>query len=163
LKVNKFLFTSIVLFIFWLAYTSSLQPEEVLTGLIASLVIAFFTYDIFTDRGFSNNIFKTTAILLAYIPVFLWEMIKANIDVAKRVINPALPINPGIVAMKTKLKADAGKMFLANSITLTPGTLTVDIIDDTLYIHWIDVKTKDPAQQQNIIVDKFERFLKGVF
>jgi multicomponent Na+:H+ antiporter subunit E len=163
LKVNKFLFASTVLFIFWLAYTSSFQIEEVLTGLIASLLIAFFTYDIFSERGFSGNIFKSIAILFVYIPVFLWEMIKSNIDVAKRVINPSLPINPGIVAIKTKLKANTGKMFLANSITLTPGTLTVDVIDDTLYIHWIDVLTKNPDEQQSIIANKFERLLKGVF
>ena len=90
-------------------------------------------------------------------------MIKANIDVARRVINPSLPINPGIVAIKTNLKSDQAKLFLANSITLTPGTLTVDIVDDTLYIHWIDVESEKPREQKEKISAKFEKLLKGVF
>jgi len=54
-------------------------------------------------------------------------------------------------------------MFLANSITLTPGTLTVDVIDDIMYIHWIDVKTDNSEKQKNYISTKFENLLKGVF
>jgi multicomponent Na+:H+ antiporter subunit E len=151
------------MFIFWLAYTSSLQSEEVITGLIVSLVIAFFTYDIFTQAGPKENILKRFAHLLIYLPIFIWEMIKANIDVARRVINPSLPINPGIVAIETDLKPETGKLFLANSITLTPGTLTIDVVDNTLYIHWIDLTTDDPDQQKKLIAGKFEELLKGVF
>jgi len=151
------------MFLFWLAYTSSFKFEEMLAGLVISIIIAYFNYESFSKKGFSADIFTRLIKLLIYIPVFIWEMIKANIDVARRVINPELPINPGIVAINTELKSDIGKMFLANSITLTPGTLTVDVIDDIMYIHWIDVKTDNSEKQKNYISTKFENLLKGVF
>lgn len=162
-KVNRFIFTTLVMFLFWLAYTSTFQIEEVLTGLFASIVISFFTYDIFTTKGFSKNTLSSIFNFLYYIPVFIIEMVKANIDVAKRVINPSLPINPGIVAIKTDLQTDTGKLFLANSITLTPGTLTIDVIDDILYIHWIDVKSDNTEEQQKLIAGKFEKLLRRIF
>jgi multicomponent Na+:H+ antiporter subunit E len=79
------------------------------------------------------------------------------------VITPSLPINPGIVEVKTKLKSNMGRMILANSITLTPGTLTIDIKDDTLYIHWIDVKTEDVNEATEQIVRKFEKYLEKIY
>ena len=84
----------------------------------------------------------------------------ANIDVAKRVIDPKLPINPGIVAIKTNLKQDYKKLILANSITLTPGTITMDVQDDTLFIHWIDVTTTDIKEASKEIAGSFEDTLK---
>ncbi len=63
------------------------------------------------------------------------EIIKANIDVARIVLHPRLPIEPSIVKFKTTLKGDTAKVSLANSITLTPGTITMDIIGDTFYVH----------------------------
>ena len=98
-----------------------------------------------------------------YVFVFLWEMVKANVDVALRVINPKIPINPGIVEVPTKLKTNAAKLALANSITLTPGTLSVDVIDDKLYIHWIYVKTQDPAKTAAEISAVFEKYIKEIF
>ncbi|MBU3958792.1 MAG: Na+/H+ antiporter subunit E, partial [Candidatus Omnitrophica bacterium] len=66
---------------------------------------------------------------------------------------------------KTTLKSDTGLTFLANSITLTPGTMTVDIDPEHgfLYIHWIDVKDKDMQKATQIIVQRFERVLKRIF
>ena len=75
-----------------------------------------------------------------------------------------MPIRPGIVKVKTKLKTAAGRTMLANSITLTPGTLTVDITDDDhLYIHWINVKSDDIEQATHHIVAKFEGVLRRIF
>jgi multicomponent Na+:H+ antiporter subunit E len=90
-------------------------------------------------------------------------LIKSNLDVARRVITPSLPINPGIVEVKTRLKSKMGRMILANSITLTPGTLTIDILEDTLYIHWIDVKTEDTREATEQIVRKFEKYLEKIY
>ena len=98
-----------------------------------------------------------------YIIVFLYELIKSNLDVARRVITPSLPINPGIVEVKTRLRSKIGRMILANSITLTPGTLTIDIVEDTLYIHWIDVQTRDTREATEKIVRKFEKYLEKIY
>jgi multicomponent Na+:H+ antiporter subunit E len=89
----------------------------------------------------------------------------ANIDVAYRVLHPALPIKPGIVKVKTSLKTDTALTFLANSITLTPGTMSVDIDTDNgfLYVHWINVKDKDVEAATKIIVERFENILAKIF
>jgi multicomponent Na+:H+ antiporter subunit E len=127
--------------------------------------VAFITGDLFTRRP--NHFGHITRYLwfLYYIPVFLWECLRANIDVALRVMNPALPINPGIVKVKTSLKSETGLTFLANSITLTPGTLCVDIDVEKgiLYIHWIDVKSQDMDRATKEIAGKFENILKKIF
>ena len=100
---------------------------------------------------------------LIYLIYFLIHCIKANLDVAYRVLNINMPIRPAIVKVHTRLNSSTAKAFLANSITLTPGTLTVDMIDDTMYIHWINVTTDDPAQQQSIIITRLENILWRVF
>jgi multicomponent Na+:H+ antiporter subunit E len=90
-------------------------------------------------------------------------MAKANFDVAYRVLHPKMPIAPGIVKVKTKLKSEMGKVFLANSITLTPGTFTIDLKDEFLYIHWIYVRYKDVDKATQNIVSLFEKYLIKIF
>jgi multicomponent Na+:H+ antiporter subunit E len=91
-------------------------------------------------------------------------MVKANFDVLYRVLHPQMPIKPGIVKIKTNLKTDSGITALANSITLTPGTMTVDLTDDGfLYVHWINVRSDDIEQATKIIAGTFEWFIKRIF
>ena len=90
-------------------------------------------------------------------------MVKANLDVAYRIIHPRMPINPGIVVVRTNLKQDIAKLILANSITLTPGTFTLDILGDNLLIHWINVKDENIDGATKIIGEKFERYLRVIF
>jgi multicomponent Na+:H+ antiporter subunit E len=82
---------------------------------------------------------------------------------AYRVLHPELPISPGIVKVKTEMTSPLGRTFLANYITLTPGTLTVDMEGEYLYIHWIYVMTEDVEKATGIIAGRFESILKRVF
>jgi len=104
--------------------------------------------------------FKSIIYFIRFIFVFSFELIKSNLDVAFRVVNPKLPINPGIVKVKTKLKSRLGRIILANSITLTPGTLTVETDGEDYYIHWIDVSSKNIDDATQKIVSKFEKYLE---
>jgi multicomponent Na+:H+ antiporter subunit E len=74
-----------------------------------------------------------------------------------------MPIKPGIVVIETQLKSDIAKLILANSITLTPGTFTLDVIGDKLLIHWINVKTEDIDEATNLIGRRFEKYLNVIF
>lgn len=98
-----------------------------------------------------------------YIIILFFEIIKANFDVASRVIRPSLPINPGVVIIQTKLKSDIAKTILANSITLTPGTFTLDIQEDKMLIHWIDVKATEIEKATELIGGRFEKYLRMIF
>jgi len=162
-RISQFLLTWFFLFLVWLAFTATLAKEEVLVGVLASFLVALFTSKFLKCCTLKFLLPNRLFYVFVYIIVFLRELLKANFDVARRVISPSLPINPGIVKFKTNLKSDYAKMVLANSITLTPGTLTIDIIDDTFYIHWIDVKSTNPEQTFNHLADTFEKILLKIF
>ena len=149
----------------WVGLVWPAGVEQVLVGILVAGFVSFIAGDLFVKRP---HVFKHASRyfwFLYYLPLFIWECIKANIDVAYRVIHPNRPINPGIVKVKTSLKSDTALTFLANSITLTPGTLSVDIDrgKDLLYIHWIDVKEKDVDKASELIVQRFERILRKIF
>ena len=163
MKIKIVLF--ILAFITWILLSGSLDFEHCVVGILLGIFVSMLTQDIF-ERA--PNIFKHSARyfwFLYYIPLFIWESIKANIDGAYRLAHPDLPINPGIVKVKTSLRSDTALTFLANSLTLKPGTMTVDIDKDNgiLYVHWVDVKAEDVDKATALIVHKFERILKRIF
>ena len=153
----------ILFFAIWVLLTFSIELQELMVGLVVAFVATLLTRDLFPDEmlKFFNPRRLLWAIL--YIPYLIYYIILANFDVAYRVLNPDLPITPGIVKVKTTLESEMAKTILANSITLTPGTLTVEIDGDNYYIHWINISTEDPERQRQIIIDKFERMLRRIF
>lgn len=106
---------------------------------------------------------KALATTVAYVLYYIKELVKSNINVALIVLSPALPVNPGIVTVRTKLKSSMGRMLLANSITLTPGTLTVDLDSEFLHIHWVTVDSPDIEAATQAIVAGFERYLEVMY
>ncbi len=160
---SQYFYTVFIIFIIWYAFTTSLQPAEIVTGIVLSLLVAYITV---VNFSCCNPILITPAHIIYFIQyffVFLVALVKANFDVAKRVINPKLPINPGIVSFETKLKNNFAKMVLANSITLTPGTLTIDVVGDKFYIHWIDVTTENKNEIYKEIAEPFEKVLLKIY
>lgn len=153
-----------ILFAIWLILTGSFHIQEISAGLVISFSLALVN-SVRNDCSLLCKIFnpKRFIALIKYLFIFFFEMIKANIEVAGIVIHPRLPINPGVVRVKTVLKSNFAKMILANSITLTPGTLTVDVQDDVLLIHWIDVVSDDIDEATKEIVHVFEKHLEAVF
>ena len=160
--LSRYAATAGVLFCLWLLLTSTTNFQEVLAGAVLALLVAAMGYKGFTRRGLGIFSPRRLVYLVIYLPVFFREMMKANFDVAYRVIHPRMPIRPGIVAIKTELKTDIGKLFLANSITLTPGTLTMDVRGQYLFIHWINVKDSDVEKASELISGRFEKYLKAI-
>ncbi len=161
--ISKFIFTLVFVFLIWLAFTSTLDLQEVIMGVIVSFIIAIYSYKHFTVRGVANVTPKRLWYMLQYIVVFLWALIKANFNVARIVLTPKLPIKPGIVEFESKLNSDYAKMILANSITLTPGTFTVDIVGNRFYIHWLTVEATDPEEVYKLIAEPFEKILLKIY
>lgn len=127
------------------------------------LVVSLLAARIYSTLGLPPISIKRVFFALVYVIVLLTEIIKANFDVAYRVLHPRMPIKPGIVVVKTSLKSDIAKLVLANSITLTPGTFTLDVIGDELLIHWINVKAEDVDGATKMIGGRFEKFLRIIF
>lgn len=163
MKLKNPIFLFAILLLFWVLLTNTLALEFLIPGILLIFVIlALFCRKckVFDEAKLTPKAFAYTFV---YIFVFLWELIKSNLDVARRVISPSLPINPGIVEAKTKIKSPMGRMILANSITLTPGTFTVEIEDDTFYIHCIDVCEEDTDEMAHKIIRRFEKFLEEIY
>jgi len=154
----------ILAFIVWMLLTWQIDVQVITAGLIASLIVAFLFHEIL-PKEYRVFISPVRAFwFLVYLPVFFYYVLKANLDVVYRALHPKMPIKPGIVKIKTNLKTESGITALANSITLTPGTLTVDLTDDGyLYVHWINVKSDDTEQATKFIARRFEWFLQKIF
>lgn len=159
----KKIFDFVIIFSIWLALVWSIEIPDVIAGILVTFILILLFGDMFPVE--ITKLFHPIRIfwILIYIPHFIWYIVKSNFDVTYRVFHPEMPIKPGIVRVKTTLKSDIAKTFLANSITLTPGTLTVDCVKDNLYVHWINIVSDDPEVEAKIIVEKFERYLKKIF
>jgi len=153
-------------FLVWGLLSWPLDIRETAIGAFAALFILFMTADMFQKTPHPSRSPIRYLWFLYYIAVFIWECLKANIDVAYRVLHPDLPIRPGTLRIKTSLRSDAGLTFLANSVTLTPGTTSVDVDakNGILYVHWIYVKESyDKKTMKLPAVDKFEKILMRIF
>ncbi|MFZ2341088.1 MAG: Na+/H+ antiporter subunit E [Bacteroidales bacterium] len=147
--------------VFWLLLTFRVTLPNVIVGSAASLICTLiFARYFFENTGKLINPRRWFWFLI-YLAVFIWSCIKANFDVAYRVLHPRMPIKPGIVKVRTTLKSEFARMLLANSITMTPGTLTVDIIGDDYYIHWIYIRSQDPEIYTRMITGVFEKYIKN--
>lgn len=145
-ELGQFVLLTILLFGFWLIMSGIWQIKFLLVGFAASLIIAWITRPLLrvpseTVPNKSYMVFNLPYLkLLAYVPWLLWEIIKANIDVVKLVLDPKMPIQPMIVTFKKPMSNPVAHVFLANSITLTPGTVTVDLKDGVYHVHAITEK-----------------------
>lgn len=158
----KYLATFIVLFVVYLFLAGFVLDEVIVGGIVSAALTLILVKFVNFKVDFLLPI-KLLKFVFVYLPVFIWKLILANLDVARRVLSPKIPLNPGIVKVPTGLKGDFGKLALANSITLTPGTLSIDVEDDALYIHTVDVKGKTVEENQKEISGAFEKILGGIF
>ncbi len=147
----------------WLLLTRTTNIDSMIVGVIVVFLGTIFYGGYFSDKPRKFLQPHRLFWLIVYIPVFIWYMVKANLDVAFRTLHPERPLKPGIVKIKTTLKSDTAKVFLANSITLTPGTMTCEIDGDYLYIHWIYAQATDIESASKIIARPFEKFLRRIF
>ena len=159
----KWLMCLILVFGLWLLLFWSVDRAVLGTGAFFALIVATFFGDIFPQKLHMILSPRRWLFLLLYLPYFFWYCLRANLDVAIRVIHPDVPIRPGIVKVRTTLTSDMAKTFLANSITLTPGTLTVDIDEQDFYVHWINIDTDDVRKRTEEICGRFEPLLRRIF
>ncbi|MFW5976668.1 MAG: Na+/H+ antiporter subunit E [Bacillota bacterium] len=128
----------LALMIFWIILTGSLKMEFVLTGLAISLFITTFWGGFIISPTPGKDLLVHPSliyIILKYLKDFVLDVVKANYQVARIVLSPELPIKPGFVKYNLDLDFEISRVLLANSITLTPGTLTVYLSRRTIVVH----------------------------
>ena len=153
----SFLITAIAMFIFWILLSGEFTFILITSGVVASLIVAYLSHDIFVGKADlkteTGRVFK----FIVYIPWLLWKIILANVEIAYLVLNPKPLIDPQLVHFKNDLKTDLGIVTLAHSITLTPGTVTVEANREEFIIHAIWQKSAE-----GIIGGEMQRKVKKI-
>ena len=161
--------TFLACYAFWIALTWSFTVQELIAGAVVSLAVALFSarFFIHENAGWFARPAKALAGIGFWLGTFMVELVKANVDMAKRCFGGCKDINPGIVKVPVDLKSDYGQAALANAITLTPGTITLDIAEQDgqtyYYIHWIDVTANSGEAAGEAIKGTLERGLRRVW
>lgn len=143
----SFILTAIFMFGFWILLSGEFTLILLVSGGISSLIVAYMCHDMFIGKVDLKIETKRIFRFFKYLPWLLWQITISNIDVAYRTLHPKMPINPRFVSFKTELDTDMGIVTLSNSITLTPGTVTVKAGRDEFVVHAI---AEEPA---NSLID----------
>ena len=146
-----------MLFAFWLVFSGHFDVFHVSLGLICSVTVATLSYDLVLSDTLSSRTAMIAWRFVQYTPWLLYEVVVANFHVLALVLQPGR-IRPQVVRFKTSLTSDLAKVTLANSITLTPGTITMDVDGDEFYVHAVS----DEAAQ-SVKSDDMERRVAHVF
>lgn len=146
----------ILLFCFWLLLNGRLTAEIFLLGLAVTAALAWLEYTLFGYKPQQELRFVRKApLFLAYVFVLVWEIIKANFQVSKYILFKKYRIAPKLVTFRTDLRTDFGRFLLANSITLTPGTITIRVEGDTLTVHCLEGSMLDCSENST-----FQRWIR---
>lgn len=125
----------------WLLWSGIYKPLLLWLGVFSCMLSAYIAYRV----GFFER--STGLHLIPRLPRFsLWllvEIVKSSLEVVRLVLDPRLPISPTVVMIEAKPEDEVGQVILANSITLTPGTVTLDVFDNRLLVHCV---TREGAQ-----------------
>ena len=169
-RVFAFFVTWVFCFLIYLALAWSFSAQELILGAIAAFVVALFTNRFMIRRNpFFLFSFKKLGALIVYaLFIFPGEVFRANCQMARFALSKKIDIHPGIVRIPTKMRSDYGLLFLANAITLTPGTLTLEIAQDETgqnyyYIHWINMTTEDRDEAADEIKGRLEKWLGRIW
>jgi len=148
--MKSIIYWTLILFILWLVLSASLNIQNIIVGLGVSYSIALLYVKMFKDETVYR--FSLYAFVL-YLGVLFKNLVKSNLQINKRILSKDMNISAAIVAVETDLETDWKKLLLANSITLTPGTLTLDIKGNTLFIHTLQY---EEGMDKKEIIKEFE-------
>jgi len=149
----------------WLGLSWPIDVEDLGFGIIVAAFVAYVVGDMFEKKARLFAQPSRYIWFLYYVFLLVVGYFKAGCVVLLKVVQPEIPLKPGIVKVKTKLKNEIALTFLANSITLTSDALTVDIDKENgfLYAHWLDVVDEDVDKATQILVARFEKVLERIF
>jgi multicomponent Na+:H+ antiporter subunit E len=146
----------------WVVLLGQFTLANILFGLVVGYGLMFlFRNTLVPDTSY----FRKVSQAVTFVLYFLWELMISNLRVAKEVLTPGLQMKPGIVAVPLDVTTGFEITLLANLITLTPGTLSLDISDDNkiIYVHTMYVDALDLEAFRDSIKQGFEKQVKEIF
>jgi|Deesub1362A_J573_1020465.scaffolds.fasta_scaffold00415_2 multicomponent Na+:H+ antiporter subunit E len=142
-EIVHFVFLTLALFVFWVVLSGKMQVRYLIIGFVTALAITVATRPLLilpperTGSSWLSLWDLPWFRIFLYVPWLLWQIIVANVQVAMLILHPKLPIDPKVVKFKKYIPHPVGRFALANSITLTPGTITVDLEADEYTVHCV--------------------------
>lgn len=150
---------NIILALIWSGLLGGISMENLVSGFLVSYFLLYFV-----TRGQEghDSYFGKVPRLFGFVVYYLWELFKSNAIIAYDVLTPTHHMKPGVIGIPIDAKTDLEITVLANLITMTPGTLSLDVSPDrrTLYVHAMYIK--DPDQLRSEIKDQLERRVLGL-
>jgi len=153
----SFLITAIAMFIFWILLSGEFTFILITSGVVSSLIVAYISHDLLIGKADLKTEVGRVFRFFRYLPWLLWQIILCNVEIAYLVLNPKQLVDPQLVRFKPDLKTDLGIVTLANSITLTPGTVTIEASREEFVIHAIWHKSAE-----GIIEGEMQRKVKKI-
>lgn len=137
----------------WIILNGRITAEILVSGAVFSaFVYLFFRKFLGYHSGTDMKIARNLPGGALYVLLLIWEVVKANVHIIKLVLSPHISISPVLVSFKTDLKSDMARVIFANSITLTPGTITCDLSDDgTFWVHCLDHEMADGIADTRLV------------
>ena len=162
-KIARILMTIFYLMGGWLLFTGTIAVLPLLLGLFFSTIVALLTYHLFIEEQEAQRraLIPRIYLLIGFLVIIIGKVYVASFRIAWRVITGN--ISPRIVHFRSRLRSDMARVALANSITLTPGTLTLDLDEDHLVVHWLNATTTHSGYAARLIARPFERWLKRIW
>ena len=150
----------LIFFLAWVIFNGNITTEIVIFGVvIAALVFAFICKFMDYSIEKEKRLWKKSFLLLKYAVILVVEIVKANLAVIHMILTTEEIMEPIIVNFRTKLKSESARVILANSITLTPGTITVSLEEDEFLVHCLD-KSLAEGMEDSIFVKMLEELEK---
>ena len=135
----------------WIIFNGNITLEILIFGvIIAAVMLAFMCKFMDYSLRKEANVYKKSIWFLAYAVLLIREIVKANLAIIPKILTVEEEMDPVIVKFRTSLKSDFTRMLLANSITLTPGTITVSLEEDEYTIHCLDASLADGLEGSDI-------------
>ncbi len=139
----SFTLTFLIMLGFWILLSGQFHFILLVSGVVSSLFVAYISHDLLFGKVDILSLIIKTFRFFKYLPWLLWQIVVANFDILYRTLHPGMKIEPLVIRFKTDLKTDKGIAILANSITLTPGTVTMVANKDGEFI--VHAIAKGPA------------------
>ena len=157
----RYIYTFLIMFGFWILLSGKFDLFHLTLGVLSSGLVAWLSTDVLMLDSKKNDRLAIAFRFISYVPWLLYQIVISTLHVTFLALHPKMKelIDPTIVTFKTKLKTDIAKVALANSITLTPGTITIRIEGQVFYVHAISRKAAAglPGEMEDRLAKVFER------
>lgn len=162
-RIVRIALTSLYLMVGWILFSGTLSPRSLFVGGIFSFLVSLLTYEVFIDdtEAARRALLPRIHWAIFYLGYLLLDVYVASFRVLAMILRQR--IQPRIVHFRTRLHSDIARMILAQSITLTPGTVVLDLTDDHFVIHWLNAETTHSRHAGERIKGRMEAFLQRIW